>query len=277
MIGSAQHAAIAVSVAHLFPTLIQPLLGEKFHLRAFSGWTYFQPLSTILSVICVAGLVRFRLRRKPALLWIGVLGFVAVSWPPIEWLMSRPLEAAYPPELFQHTPNVEAIVVLAGGVQNANGERPFPNPEESTLSRCEYAAWMYRHGPEVPILASGGGEPYPYAATMRELLRRAGVDERMIWTEERSNNTYENALYSAEILRQRGVRRIALVTEARLMRRAQACFQKQGLMVVPAPSEFREWCPLSVELFPSWRAIRDNENTLHEAVGLAWYRLKGWI
>ena len=100
----------------------------------------------------------------------------------------------------------------------------------------------------------------------------------MIWTEERSRNTHENAVYGAEILRKHGIGRIALVVDAQSMPRAAACFRKQGIEVVPAPCEFRVFGqPLSDEFFPRWDAIRRNERTLHEALGFGWYWLRGWI
>ena len=244
-----------------------------------SQWTYFEPLLTVFSLLALAGLVRLRLSGKAGLVWAGVLGFVLVSWPPVEWLAARPLESSYPVRLFQAPQGLQAIVVLSAGGDSAGDERPFPLPDESTLGRCEFAAWIYRSHPELPVLVSGGGEPHhlPFAATMRGLLLRAGVPGEMIWTEERSSNTHENAMYSSEILRRRGIRKIALVVEARNMLRAAACFRKQGIEVVPAPSEFRQWEGFSTELFPNGKTVERNEATLHELGGLAWYRLKGWI
>ena len=61
------------------------------------------------------------------------------------------------------------------------------------------------------------------------------------------------------------------------MYRAAACFRKQGLVVVPAPSDFREFLPLSDEVLPSWKAIEGNEITAHEALGFLWYRIRGWV
>lgn len=112
---------------------------------------------------------------------------------------------------------------------------------------------------------------------MREALLTAGVPDSSIWTEERSRSTYDNALYGAEVLRRHGVARIALVVEAQSMLRAAACFRKQGIAVVPAPSDFRQLGATSDEVFLSWKAVRRNETTLHEALGLLWYKLHGWI
>jgi uncharacterized SAM-binding protein YcdF (DUF218 family) len=112
---------------------------------------------------------------------------------------------------------------------------------------------------------------------MRELLRRGGVPEDKVWLEERSRSTHENALFGAAILRTNGIRRIALVVDAQSMRRASACFRKEGIEVTPAPTDLRTFGPWQQELIPNWRAIRRNEITLHELLGLGWYRLHGWI
>jgi uncharacterized SAM-binding protein YcdF (DUF218 family) len=67
------------------------------------------------------------------------------------------------------------------------------------------------------------------------------------------------------------------VVEAQSMPRAAACFRKQGVDVIPAAIEFRTLGPWFEELLPGWRAVRRNEITLHEVLGLAWYRARGWL
>jgi uncharacterized SAM-binding protein YcdF (DUF218 family) len=242
--------------------------------------TYTQPLILLCSIISLIGAVRIRRCRGSWLVALGLSLLFLFSWPPLDWLFSRPLEARYPIRPFSPSQDYQAIVVLGGSVSPPQYERPYALESKDTYERCEYAAWIYKKGPSVPVLACGGRgteRQQPYSVAMREILRRAGVPEAMIWTEERSQTTYQNAAFGAEILRQRGVRSIALVVEAKSMRRAEACFRKQGITVVPAPCAFREWGPLSEELIPNWKAIFENEVTLHETIGLAWYRLRGWI
>jgi uncharacterized SAM-binding protein YcdF (DUF218 family) len=103
------------------------------------------------------------------------------------------------------------------------------------------------------------------------------VPDEAIWTEEQSRSTHEDAVLGAEILRRHGIGRIALVVDAQSMPRAEACFRKEGMIVIPAPSEFREFEYSLDEFLPSWKAIKRNEVTLHEAAGLAWYWLRRWI
>jgi uncharacterized SAM-binding protein YcdF (DUF218 family) len=210
-------------------------------------------------------------------------GFFLLAWPPIDWLVSRPLEIWYPVRPYPPA-SADAIVVLSAGIDTPHYERPYYLPDQETHSRCLFAAWLHRNWKQVPVLACGGihvrrsgGAEDGFAKAMRQELVEAGVPDSSIWMEDRSRTTYENALYGAEILRTHGVSRIALVVEAQSMLRAAACFRKQGIDVVPAPSDFRQWGPLSQEALLSWRSIRRNEIELHETLGLAWYKLHGWI
>ena len=241
--------------------------------------TYTQPLILLFAIVAVCGLVRLRHTKGILLPTVGVLGLLLISWPPVDWLLSRPLEARYPVEIVQ-TAGAQAIVVLAAAVTPPHDAQPYPLPDATTFHRCEFAAWIHKHRLAVPMLACGGPGPdstEPYSVTMRRFLEEAGVPGSMIWTEERSHNTHENAAFGAEILKRNGINTVLLVVEAASMARAAACFRKAGITVVPAPCDFRELGPWPEELMPSWRAIYGNELTLHEMAGLAWYRLRGWL
>jgi uncharacterized SAM-binding protein YcdF (DUF218 family) len=136
----------------------------------------------------------------------------------------------------------------------------------------------------VPVLATGGplpGSPAPLviADVMVHVLEEDGIPRAMIWTERASRSTYENAAFSARILRDKGIRHIVLVTEAYHMPRSVACFRKQGLDVTPAPFAYRSrrfrlrWN----NFFPSVSSLLDNEDILHEWAGLVWYQASGKI
>jgi uncharacterized SAM-binding protein YcdF (DUF218 family) len=250
-------------------------------LAIIGGMTYIEPLLAVFLLIALLGLVLRRRVGRSRLLIIGWLGLWLISWPPAAWLFSRPLEVWYPIKPFpvvaaEALP--QAIVVLSANVNPPQYERPYPLPAKDTYQRCAFAAWLYRHWQALPVLACGGPNApgtEPFSSAMRNLLQSAGVPDDMIWTEERSHSTYENAVFGAEILRKHGIHSIALVVEAQSMPRAAACFRKQGIVVSAAPSSF---CEFDLrEIMPSWKAIERNEVTLHEALGLAWYRLRGWI
>jgi uncharacterized SAM-binding protein YcdF (DUF218 family) len=242
--------------------------------------TYTQPLLTIFLLLTLAAFLAGPGRRRKLLASAGLGGLFLISWPPVDWLLSRPLEARYPDRPFEPLPGVQAIVVFAGVVHSAQFARPYALAGEDTYERCLYAAWIYRQYGPFPVIVSGGppAPGYPAdAVTMRQILLGNGVPAVMIWTEDLSGSTHENALYSAAILRQHGVSRVALVEDARSMPRASECLRKLGIAVDPAVSGYRILGALREELLPSWKAIQRNESTLHEAVGLLWYRLRGWL
>jgi uncharacterized SAM-binding protein YcdF (DUF218 family) len=236
--------------------------------------TYQQPFLLFFLACATAGVIRLRPCKGKRFLICALVGLFLFSWPPVEWLISRPIEARYP---IRPLPpgEADAIVVLNSSVSPPIYERPFPLPDADTYARTRFAAWLYQHWKTLPVLAIAGADGG--APAMRDLLMTSGVADTQIWLEERSRSTYENALYGGRILRQHGIDRIALVVDARSMVRAAACFRKQGFAVVAAPSDFREWGPVSDEALPSWKAIRGNDITAHEVLGLLWYWLHGWV
>jgi uncharacterized SAM-binding protein YcdF (DUF218 family) len=239
--------------------------------------TYIQPLLLLVGVIICAGLVRISSSKGKRVAICGVAGLLLISWPPLDWLLGLPLESGYPVRPFEPLGRIEAIVVLASSIRPPENERPYSLPDADTFGRCEYAAWIYRRWGPLPVLACEGRGRPAEGSLMAGLLRRSGVSADSIWVDDRSRSTRENALFGAAILRAHGIKRIALVVDAQSMPRASACFRKEGLDVAAAPTEFRALGNWRDELLPSWRAVRRNETTLHEVLGLAWYRLLGWV
>jgi uncharacterized SAM-binding protein YcdF (DUF218 family) len=246
--------------------------------------TYVQPLLPIFILVAGVALLRcWRQRKgpKPTLLALAVLCLFLVSWPPVGWLFLRILESPYPPRQFPDS-DAEAIVVLASNVYPPSPPIPTPRLGNDTFERTLYAAWLYKNWRPLPILASGGTSSAsipPYAMVMRETLRLEGVPDSVIWSEEKSHSTHQEAVYSAQILREKGIHRIVLVTEAYHMRRAEMSFRKQGLEVVPGACGYRAYgsSTYAHQFLPNWEPIAWNEDSLHEGLGLIWYWLHGWI
>ncbi len=220
------------------------------------------------------------MRRRRGLIAAAVLAIFILSWPPLAWLFLQPLEAWYPQSRYPPALDADAIVVLSSGILAPSGSRPAPFADLDTYERCTYAAWLYHHARPMPVLVTGGmsGDlPESAAAVMRRVLIGEGVPDASVWIEGRAHSTYENAVYSAEILRRHGVHRILLVTAAYHMARSERCFRKQGLSVIPAPCAFHTMRLEPSDLIPDGEAILDQERSLHEYIGLAWYALRGRI
>ena len=92
------------------------------------------------------------------------------------------------------------------------------------------------------------------------------------WREDRSTTTYQNALYSAEMLRRAGMPAALVVTNRWHMARALWSFRAVGYPVVAAPTPGGRRLKLSVASFlPQIPALLDSYYALHELIGLAWY------
>ena len=243
--------------------------------------TYVQPVVPLLIVLlAVSSMRRFaRYRHGLVLASAGVL--FLWSWPPVVKLMSATLEWPYSASDIP-TGSADVIVVLGGGIEDPFPSQPQARAEDSTYRRTLHAAWLHANWKALPVLVSGGptGKKGIVAAdVMKRLLVAHGVPEQMVWTERRSHSTAENAAYSAELLRSKGITRVALVTDGCHILRGERCFRKQGLTVVPAPCYMRSARPLSSwkDFIPKADAMLENEATLHEWFGLMWYRLRGEI
>lgn len=197
-------------------------------------------------------------------------------------LFVAPLEAMTAPLQAPERAGAQAIVVLAAGrLQRAPEYGGRDIPDYVALARLRYAAHLQRRT-GLPVLVSGGlgskagakVDIPPLADAMAVALREDfGVPVR--WLEARSRDTFENAAYSAAMLRADGIKRILLVTDAMHMPRSRAVFEHAGLDVVSAPTMFFGDQPLSLASWlPSAEGMRRSWYAVYELIGLAWYKLR---
>src|ERR1017187_9118388 len=237
-------------------------------------------LCGLIFLLVMGELLRKRFRCGRYLSMAALIGLFLWSWPPSTALFARTLERWYS---FGHYPagEADAIVVLSASVYPSDPSEPEALPGYGTFLRCRHAAWLYRNWKPLPIVASGGMDHYKVvmADVMRQALEDSGIPGDMIWTESASRSTYESALFTARLLRTKNIHRIVLVTEAYHIPRSAQCFRKQGLEVIPAgcAARYLQFEGRWTQFFPSARMIMYNEDSLHEWIGLAWYRLSGRI
>jgi uncharacterized SAM-binding protein YcdF (DUF218 family) len=114
---------------------------------------------------------------------------------------------------------------------------------------------------------------------MFEFLRNLGVESDCMVLEERSTTTHENAVESARVLKQSGIAKVILVTDGASLYRAERCFRRQGIEVVPAGCRYRATelkCRAST-LIPSAPAADGVNEVFHEWLGVVWYWLNDRI
>jgi uncharacterized SAM-binding protein YcdF (DUF218 family) len=161
--------------------------------------------------------------------------------------------------------HAQAIVILSGGATRHRAPEygHTPAAAEELLERLAYGAYL-AHRTALPVLVSGD---FAETESMHTVLARDfGVATR--WVESHSRDTFQNALFSAPILRAAGVSRILLVTSAAHEYRAAHEFEAAGFEVVPAPvGVFEPPEPNPTRYLPSVAGLRRSTEALYELIG----------
>jgi len=240
----------------------------------------------------VATLLFALFTKKPARRRVAVGVALAIFWMFGNTFLVNELALAweYPPTSVPTDSSARIAVVLTGGM--TNGETAVPDSRfllDREADRAGQALYLYKQGAVEYILISGGNGDLPFnrsvvqdenEATTR-FLRTAGVRAGEILYENKSRNTYENAVFTARFLRERAnTNRCVLVTSAWHMRRAVGCFQKAGVIVTPFPGSFRshprtfvpgEW------LLPNAQAFFEAHVLVREMIGYVTYWVMGYV
>ncbi len=247
-------------------------------------YVFVQPINWVLFVLLWAGFTKKPLRRKK-LLWTAffmVLFFsnrmilnAVMGWWEMETISADQITEPYD------------IGILLGGYSNS---RIRPDHDRFNIStrgnRFLNAYELYRTGKVKKLLLTGGtgsllqdrpGE----AARTAEFLKRMGVPDSAIIVENNSRNTWENAVFSAELIQQQpGNPSCLLLTSAYHMRRASGCFEKAGVACTPFSVDYIRQEP---DLMPKFWIIPDPLGFYHwEALVKEWlgclaYWMKGYL
>ncbi|MGA0555727.1 YdcF family protein [Larkinella sp. VNQ87] len=244
----------------------------------------FMPMGLIAVALLFALLTKNRARQRKALigatllLFIGGNGFITNE-------LARWWEV--PPTVLPARTSPRVGVVLTGGLMKTSPELQNRLHLSDQADRVGQALLLYKTGQIQKILISGGIGGIIKRKTgdeghlSRQFLIIGGVRAEDIVLENKSINTYENARFSAPVLRQQfSGYEVVLITSGWHMRRAIGCFEKQAVSVTPFPAapmaSERQYAPNHL-LFPSEGALHDSYWILHELVGFATYRIMGYL
>jgi len=159
----------------------------------------------------------------------------------------------------------------------------YPNGDQIILSetfRFTQAIQLYKKGVYKKIILCGNDN----SRLTKEYLIASNIPEQDILIEDRSNNTYENAIYSKIILEKYGIpsNRVILLTSAWHMRRAYKCFSKQQLKVIPISLDYSK--PIKglsykslLYVIPNPIALVKWRGFLQESGKMLYFKVKGYI
>lgn len=154
---------------------------------------------------------------------------------------------------------VDVLIVLSG---DDEGER------------LRYTYGLYSTGYGSTILICGGTNLYEETGIdlMKRYLVKLGVPPDRVLSEKRSGSTVENALFSSEILVQKGVGSATVITSPTHTRRVASIFRRTfpssiRVLVTSNPATFdpANW----------WRDTRNRRAVVREFFQLGWYYMFG--
>lgn len=247
-------------------------------------WLLAQPLSAMVGLIALALLLILFRRRKTAIAVLGVaslsllvLGFTSFGYVIIQPLEDRFAVPTTPPE------TVSAIVVLGG----ATMARPSTSRHIAELNqagdRLTTTLWLAQRYPQARVVLSGGEGTLTTgleseATTITRFLVQFGISEDRLELEGRSRNTAENAAFTRNLL-QNQTGAVVLVTSAFHMPRSVGLFEKEGVAVVPWPTDYRSAGNqgFDLDLANPNQNLETSTVAMREWVGLAAYYFTGKI
>ena len=197
----------------------------------------------------------------------------AVATPALSSYLTRQLESEIPAST--DFSSAQAIVVLGADVQSAEGNVP-DRLGPLSLERLVFTADAYDRL-HLPVVASGGqlGAMQPALAELMKVALERYFKIPVTWTENESQTTYENAFYTARLLREQHMHTIVVVTQARDLSRAIWSFERVGLRALPWPAP---QTPLDAnrikDFLPDANSFRASFFAVHEVLGILYYRLR---
>lgn len=242
------------------------------------------PLNLGITLLVVSVLLfMIRLRRTAALLATCSLAWVLFwSMPASSLWAGGHLEQLYPYHPPNELPPAEAIVVLGGSTASNRSNWFEPFDRNSTISRVDTAADLY-HARRAPVVIVSGAAlegTVSEAQIMANSLRQHGVPPDAIIQESESLTTYQNGLYTARLLKERGIDHVLLVTSALHMPRSMGVFRKQRINATPAGSPPQIVVPDDPAFsfwLPSMHVLSASRSVVKEYVGMLVYWLRGWL
>ena len=175
-------------------------------------------------------------------------------------------------------------VIILGGPFDLESESKERNEVllNSSAERLTKALEIYKKNPRLLILFSGASnkiKPIGWSESdmAKKFFLEQGVRSENLIFENKSRNTFENIIYSKDIIKNnKGT--WGFVTSAYHIPRSYFAFKKQGLVLEPISVDYRTgitsifWINFDIKKgLENWNII------LHEVVGISYYKITGKI
>lgn len=217
----------------------------------FNASKIFWLIAAPLSFAVLAGLLGLILRvtrfanAGRVLVTGAVIALALGSMTPVGALLLRPLEDRFP-QAPAGLPAPAGIIVLGGAVDTAKSQARGQVWLDADAARMTAGFELARRYPSARLVYAGGSAGFPFegppeAISARELWLSLGLPAERMLFEAKSRNTWENAVYTRELVKPKPGETWLLVTSAWHMPRSVGIFRRAGFPVVPYPVAYRTY------------------------------------
>jgi uncharacterized SAM-binding protein YcdF (DUF218 family) len=246
-------------------------------------WLIAEPATLLVLIASVGVALSFtpwaRTGRKLAAL--AVLGLLIILFTPLGQALLQPLENRFPPPPADLPPPT-GIIVLGGGLEEAKSEARGQTLLNDDGMRLIAGLQLARRYPTARLIFTGGSgnflehEPAEATGVQKFWLDLGGATDRMIF-EAKSRNTWDNAVFTRDLVKPQYGDTWLLVTSAWHMPRSMGIFRRLGFHVTAYPVAYRTFGDARDWGF--FASASDRIATLdlgvREWIGLLAYRLTG--
>ena len=248
-------------------------------------WLVFAP-SNFLCLLALAGMLLLIFNRRTVgtiVSLFAVAGLLAAIVSPLGDRLALSLEATYP-KWQDDGRKVDGVIVLGGAVDVLASAAWDTLVLGDAGSRVVAMADLARRYPDAKIVFTGGygalfGREISEAEQVERNIPLLGLAQGRVIFEKASRNTYENAVFTRDLVKMDPAEHWLLVTSALHMPRAMGIFRKAGIPVEAYPVAWHtapgfEDAALSISVVDRLRTL---DLAVREWIGLAAARVFGQI
>lgn len=252
-------------------------------------WFLADPGNLLLIGLCVAAVLCFsgrgeRIGRWPRIgRWVMAVTAafaLTLSVLPVGQAMLQPLEDRFP--IIRKLPaKVDGVIVLGGVLNELVTSSRGQISIGGGVGRVIELASIANQYPQAKIVFTGGSgklltQEIKEADLIGPLFESLGIRPGRVVFENRSRNTFENAVFSRQLVKPKPGETWILITSAFHMPRAVGSFRKSGWPVTAYPAAYLLGADATLGLgFSLGGGLGAVSLGLHEWLGLVFYRLTG--
>ena len=217
--------------------------------------------------------------RKWWMISLSCFVLLISSLPVTSQIIWQNLEKQYPPKSLNSLSSYDAVVVLSGMLRGFTHKK-ISRIDWGDPDRFFAGIDILNMGKARKLIFTRGKVPWSNIAPEGELLKKKavelGVDESDILLSDIVENTAEEAVAVAQLIRASGINRILLVTSSFHMPRAKLLFDKQEIDSVAFAVDFRatgqtlSW----LSFMPSASGFSRTSAGIREYIGRLYYTVK---